>query len=133
MEKHIKVFGLIFYLLLIQVYPIAHLHAHEHDGHIEIQLSVHPPDVLTDHHHHESDSDNNDHHSHKNEHFDGDQDYTIRTNKLGNKNVSIYFMLVDNNAEIQPIITKVFDNPKISLSPHKYSPNNQMRAPPCYS
>ena len=74
MNRIIKISCLIFYLAFALIYPIVHVHAQEHHDVIEIQLSVHPPEIAsTDHDHSHSDN-----HDHEDKHFEGDLDYTFQ-------------------------------------------------------
>ena len=75
MNRITKFSILLIYFFFAQVYPVVHWHAQEHHGDLELQLSIHPPEIdLENIDHHEQ----TDEHEHQDSHYKGDLDYTLQ-------------------------------------------------------
>jgi len=129
MKKLIPIYSLIIYVFFMQIYPVVHWHAQEHNDNIELKISIHPPQLSEpveqdDHHKHASD------HDHQDVHFETDQHYTYPVNSYST-HITINTLIEFHNIDLktQVVIRKPLDVPlKI---PHaclqKITP---LRAPP---
>jgi len=100
MKSIVKISILLSYIIFAQVYPIVHWHAQEHHDKVELQLSVHPPEVGED----DYDQHNHtDEHEHEDVHFEGDWDYTLLAKTFS-------FIIFEQQL---PIIEILIDEPQV--------------------
>ncbi len=133
MNKFTTITSLIFYLIFTQVYPVLHVHAHEHHGEIEFQISLHPPELPFEQHEHEDDHHDHEHHEHDETHFQGSIDYTIRSHKLLVKDILQVVTPVSINIDEQPVLTLESTELPLRISPSHWYAGNYLRGPPNHS
>ena len=132
MKNFIKISSVIFYILLTQVYPGLHWHAHEHHDEVELTLSIHPPELPVDEHDQSGQHDHRGDHDHEKTHFSGNWDYTFQSRTLRiNSTVQQILAVVDADPGLQIYIPLQEEQP--SNFHHDYiSRALSQRAPPLY-
>lgn len=130
MKRTIKISGLFLYILFTQVYPVVHWHAQEHQGDVELHLSVHPTELTLDTFDHDDHHDKSDEHEHEDIHFDADWEYILQTKTLHSP-ITVKAFQNFESLDIKPqVLSRI---PKyIPLKvPSQYSPLSfPNRAPP---
>ena len=134
MNRIIKISCLITYLLFALVYPIIHFHAQEHHDEIEIRLSIHPPELISDKHSHDHEhSDEHKHtdgHKHDDTHFAGDWDYTLQINSFSFKISEKQLFEVEILDEEHQVLSRKPQDIPLKLPPGFRLLNISERAPP---
>ncbi|KAA3614134.1 MAG: hypothetical protein D8M58_18235 [Calditrichaeota bacterium] len=128
----IKIISLLIYVFFTQVYPVVHWHAQEHQNDVELQISIHPPDVIVDNHDHGEHHGHNDEHEHEDTHFDGDSDYTIHA-KTTNSIITAKTFKSYVASEIEPQVLSRIPRYIPLKIPSQYLPLSfPNRAPPVF-
>lgn len=129
MKKFCTYFNLFIFLVFTQVYPIIHVHTHEHDGDYVFKLSTHPPELPQSHHnddhHHDRDE-----HKHEDKHFQSEDNYTSRTYKLSLKEIIQFTIPLECEVEDQPLFSiKTVEVTSCNYTLHRRL-DNGLRGPP---
>ncbi len=130
MNKFTTITSLVIYLMFTQVYPVVHVHAHEHHGEVDIQFSVHPPQIVLEDHDHEKDHHRSDSHDHQETHVSSDWDFTIRVHKVVVREIALVYVVTNmGESDLMPVII----NPEKYLQKNSLSPELSevtLRGPP---
>jgi hypothetical protein len=124
-----KISCLITYIFFTQISPFIHWHVHEHQGEMDFQLSVHPPEFPLENHAHDDHHDGTDEHQHQDTHLDTEQDYTLQVKTLSITATEHTIQIINISDNHKPFILTPLDIP-FKVPRHYLAASLPDRAPP---
>ena len=95
MKSILKISYLVIYVFFMQISPFVHWHVHDHQGELNIQVSVHAPEFPVEHHAHDDHHVGMDEHQHRDIHLDADRDYTIQVKTINRTPTNLTFTIIN--------------------------------------
>ena len=122
--------SILIYILFAQVSPYVHWHAHEHQGEIDLRVSIHPPEIITDIHKHDDHHDQAQEHEHDDFHFIVDSDYINQVKTLTSFFTDHPFIIIDYLVDENQVLDRKPQDIPLKLLWHYLPSIVSYRAPP---